>query len=110
MAEAQWAGDRGRRICSLCGERSAQDQIYFSRALSETEQDKYRTREAELDKLLCENCSTQAFKHIKRMFTLEHLGLTRPSKHKRHPHSGRTRADVRCSDPGTPYHPRRPAE
>ena len=47
-------------------------------ALSETEQEKYRTREAELDMLLCETRSTQAFKHLKRMFTLEHLGLTRP--------------------------------
>ena len=108
MPAAQGGEDRGRRICDLCGEQSAQDQIYFSRALSETEQEKYRAREAELDLLLCESCSTQAFKHIKRMFTLEHLGLTRPPTRERR--SGRSPSDVRCSGSGAPCHPRGPAE
>ena len=77
--------DAAERICDLCGERSGKDQIYYSRALSETEREKYSAREAELDMLLCERCSTQAFKHLKRMFTLQHMGLSRPARDERHP-------------------------
>ena len=78
------------KICDLCGARAATDQIYYSRALSETEREKYYATEAELDMLLCENCSTQAFKHLKRMFTLQHLGLSRPRTRESRP---RGRAD-----------------
>lgn len=45
----------------------------------DTEQEKYGAAAAELDKLFCEAGGARVFKHIKRMFTLEDLGLKRVS-------------------------------
>ena len=73
--------DASEKLCGLCGASPATDQIYFLHALSKTERPKYDKAEAELDMVLCEECGTRAFKHLKRMFTLQDLGLQRSGSH-----------------------------
>lgn len=69
-----------RRTCDLCGERPATDQINFSRPLDGLEKVKYAADAAKLDMLLCEVCGARTFKHLKRFFTLKHLGLNREAR------------------------------
>ena len=67
-----------KKTCGVCGESPTTNQIYFSRDFSEREREKYGATQAELDMLFCEACGDRVFKHLKRMFTLRDLGLSRP--------------------------------
>lgn len=69
--------ESAEKICSVCGKRPAEDQIYFFSALSGAEQEKCGAAAAELDMLLCKTCAERVFKHLKRLFTLRDLGLCR---------------------------------
>lgn len=80
------------RLCDLCGEHSGKGRIYFSHPMPANELEKYDVHSAALDMRLCQLCGERTFKHLKRMFTLQHFGLKRKdvAQGKRfHPRSGK---------------------
>lgn len=71
-----------RSTCGICGcSPTTGDRIEFSHLVSETKRAKYEGAERlELEMPLCALCGTRAFKHLKRMFALQHFRIAERSR------------------------------